>query len=343
MRGLMLTRWRSDPELVELPDPEPGPGEVLLRVGGCGCCHTDVTVCRDAWPGTVAWQPPFVLGHEIAGWALALGPGVEGIELNAGYVAYAAVGCGECSACRVGLENYCERQVTTPPALGLGRNGGMADYVVVPARHLVPLGDFEPAAAAPLADAGLTTYHAVKRVRGSLGPGSHALVIGLGGLGTTAVQVLKAMTDAVVIGVDSQIEPLAVARAAGADHVLRFSPTTREQIRELTGGRGCEAVLDLVGETATMRLGLTAGRPGGSLTVIGMTHESYPWSFAEAPPEMTISSTLWGSVPELHEVVSLTQQGLIRPTIERYTLDGAVDAFKRLEHGELCARAVIVP
>ncbi len=343
MRGLMLQEWRSEPELVDLPDPEPGPGEVLLKVGGSGCCHTDVDVYRTYDPGLVPWQPPFVLGHEIAGWAVATGPGVTGIELGAGYLVYAAVGCGTCRACREGMENYCESRGSFPDALGLGRNGGMAEQVIVPAGHLVALGDFEPAAAAPLADSGLTPYHAVKRVRGDLGPGSHALVIGLGGLGQTAIQILRATTDAVVIGVDNQIEPLCVARAAGAQHVLRLGPDTVAEIRDLTGGAGCDAVFDIVGATETMRLGLACGRPRATLTVIGITREALPWAFADVPYEMSVASTLWGSLGELREVVDLTQRGLIQPTIERYTLDGAMDAYKRLEHGELHARAVVVP
>jgi propanol-preferring alcohol dehydrogenase len=343
MRGLVMTKWRSEPELVDLPDPEPGPGEVLLKVGGSGCCRTDVHVYRDYDVGTVPWTPPFVLGHEVAGWAVATGPGVGGIDIGAGYLAYAALGCGLCPACRDGMENYCENRPGWPTALGLGRNGGMADYVVVPAAHLVPLGDFEPAAAAPLADAGLTPYHAVKRVRPDLVAGSYALVVGLGGLGTTAVQILRAITDAVIIGVDSRVEPLCVARAAGAHHVLRLGPHTVAEVRELTGGLGCDAVFDVVGSTETMGLGLAVGRRRATLTVIGITPETYPWGFAGVPLEMSISSTLWGSLPELREVVDLTQRGLVLPTIERYTLDGVMDAYKRLEHGELHARAVIVP
>ncbi len=343
MRGLMLRQWRSEPELVDLPEPEPGPGEVLVRVGGSGCCHTDVNVYREYDPGLVGWRPPFVLGHEIAGWAVATGPGVTGIELGAGYLVYSAVGCGGCRSCREGLENYCDRQPSGPSGLGLGRDGGMAEFVVVPAHHLVPLGDFEPAAAAPLADAGLTPYHAVKRVRGDLGPGSYALVIGLGGLGTTAVQILRAVTDAVVIGVDNRIEPLCIARAAGAAHVLRLGPDTAAEVRDLTGGAGCDAVFDIVGAAETMRLGLACGRPRATLTVVGITREALPWQFAEVPYEMSVASTLWGSLAELREVVDLTQRGLVLPTIERYTLAGAMDAYKRLEHGELHARAVVVP
>ncbi len=343
MRGLMLKAWRSEPELVELPDPEPGPGEVLLKVGGSGCCRTDVSVYRDYDGGRVPWSPPFVLGHEVAGWAVATGPGVVDVEIGAGYLVYGPIGCGSCPACQEGFEPYCERRADLPAAIGLGRNGGMADLVVVPARHLVPLGHFEPAAAAPLADAALTPYHAVKRVLPSLGAGSHALVIGLGGLGLTAVQILKAISGSVVIGVDHHIEPLCVAQAAGADHVLLAGSDTAERVRELTGGAGCEAIFDVVGSSQTMQLGVACGRDRSSMTVIGITGESLRWSFREVPFEMSITSTLWGSLPELREVVALAKAGSITPTIERYTLEGAMDAYKRLEHGELTARAVVVP
>ena len=343
MRGLMLKQWRSEPELVELADPEPRPGEVVLKVGGSGCCQTDVHLYREYRGGVLPWDPPFVLGHEVAGWAVAVGPDVTDVELGAAYLVYHPIGCGTCPSCVAGFVPYCERRSGVATAIGLGRHGGMADYVLVPARHLVPLGHFEPAAAAPLADAGLTPYHAVKRVLPSLDCGSHALVIGLGGLGCTAVQILKAITGAVVIGVDNQIEPLAVARAAGADHVLRLGPRTVEAVRDLTHGRGCEAVFDMVGSADTMALGLACGRPRASLTLVGITAETLPWGFGAAPYEMALTSTMWGSLPELREVLDLARCGAIRPTIERYTLDGAMDAYKRLEHGELTARAVVVP
>ncbi len=343
MRGLMLKRWRSEPVLVDLPDPGARLGEVVLKVGGCGCCRTDVHLFRDYERGMVGWEPPFVIGHEVAGWAVAVGPDVTDVELGAAYLVYHPIGCGTCRACTDGMVAYCDRQADGPTAIGLGRDGGMADYVVVPARHLVALGQYEPAAAAPLADAGLTPYHAVKRVLPSLDSGSHALVIGLGGLGCNAVQILKAVTGAEVIGVDARVEPLAVARAAGADHLLRLGPDTAGAVRDLTRGRGCDAVFDMVGSRETMALGLACGRPRASLTVVGITAETMPWGFATTPYEMCVTSTLWGSLPELREVVDLARCGAIRPAIERYTLDGAMDAYKRLELGDLTARAVVVP
>src|SRR5205807_761505 len=136
------------------------------------------------------------------GWVEALGPGVRNVETGEAVAVFGAWGCGRCRRCLAGLENYCERQAELGGGPGLGLNGGMADYLLVSnARWLVPLGDTDPVEAAPLTDAGLTPYHAIKRSLPLLVPGSHAVVIGVGGLGHLAVQILRALSPAVIIAV----------------------------------------------------------------------------------------------------------------------------------------------
>ena len=164
------------------------------------------------------YRPPFTLGHENAGWVHALGAGVTGLEVGEPVAVYGAWGCGHCIRCRQGMENYCVNAATAGASGGLGRDGGMASYLLVPAARLVvPLGDLDPVAAAPLTDAGLTPYHAIRRSLPKLVPGSTAVAIGVGGLGHMGVQLLAAMTAATVIAVDQRPEALELARAGGAD------------------------------------------------------------------------------------------------------------------------------
>ena len=162
---------------------------------------------------------------------------------------YGPWGCGRCRACRLSAENYCEHQAEIGAfGGGLGLDGGMAEYMLVPhARLLLPLGDLDPRDAAPLSDAALTPYHAIKRSLHLLVPGSTAVVIGVGGLGHMAVQILRALTPAQVIAVDSSAEKLALAREIGADETVEPGDEAAARIRELTAGRGAELVLDDVG------------------------------------------------------------------------------------------------
>src|SRR5918912_325181 len=186
MRAVRLTRWQRPAEVCDVPAPEPGPGEVVLDVGGAGV-------------------------------VAALGPGAEGVEVGEPVVVYGPWGCGRCRRCSLGEEHLCERPETVRGrGAGLGRDGGLAESMVVPSpRHLVALGDVDPIRAAPLADAGLTPYHAIRRAL-PLAPGAGAVVIGVGGLGHVAVQLLRALSACRrIVAVDRRAEALEAAAAAG--------------------------------------------------------------------------------------------------------------------------------
>jgi propanol-preferring alcohol dehydrogenase len=157
--------------LRDVPVPEPGPGQVLLRVAGAGACHSDLHLMEFS-AGAVPWQPPFTLGHENTGWVAAAGAGVTGWSEGDAVAVYVVWGCGRCKACRLSAENVCEHVVEVGSlGGGLGRDGGMAEFMLVPdARLLVPLGEFDPVDAAPLTDAGLTPYHAIKQALPVLAP-----------------------------------------------------------------------------------------------------------------------------------------------------------------------------
>ncbi|MGW0503912.1 NAD(P)-dependent alcohol dehydrogenase [Micromonospora sp. NPDC003241] len=348
MRALRLPAWKSDPELVEIDEPTPGPGQVVVKIGGAGACHSDLHLMHDFDSGTLPWGPPFVLGHENAGWVHALGAGVTGLEVGQPVAVYGPWGCGVCARCRVGADNYCENTAAAPVpggGGGLGLDGGMAEYELVPAaRHVVPLPDgLDPVQAAPLTDAGLTPYHAIRRSWPKLVPGSTAVVIGVGGLGHVGVQILKATTATRVVAVDTRDEALRLAQECGADLTLRSGAGTADEIRTLTGGRGADVVLDFVGADPTLKLAVSVVRTVGDLTVVGIGGGSLTISYFTVPYEASVQTTYWGSRPELIEVLDLGARGLVRPKITTFGLDDAMDAYRRMQDGTLEGRAVIVP
>jgi propanol-preferring alcohol dehydrogenase len=344
MKAYQLTAWQQPPELRDVAVPEPGPGEVLLKIGGAGACHSDLHVME--WPeGTLPYALPFTLGHENAGWVEAVGAGAEGFAEGDAVAVYGPWGCGRCRACRQSKENYCERAGEIGAAGGgLGRDGGMAEYMLVPStRLLVPLGDLDPREAAPLTDAGLTPYHAIKRSLHRLTPGSTAVVIGVGGLGHMAVQILRALSAARIVAVDLDEAKLAIAREAGADETVRSDESAGDAIRELTRGLGAELVLDVVGVEATLALAAACARVEGDLTIVGLGGGTLPVAFGRLGWEVSVAIPYWGSIVELLEVLELARQGAIRAHVEHFPLERVDDAYARLRDGRLEGRAVIVP
>ena len=346
MRAYQLTAWQHPAELREVPKPSPGPGEVLVKVGGAGACHSDLHLME--WPeGALPFELPFTLGHENAGWVDTLGEGVVGVEVGEPVAVYGPWGCGRCAACRQSKENLCERQDQIGAfGGGLGLDGGMAEFLLVPSpRLLLPLGDLDPRDAAPLTDAALTPYHAIKRALPRLGAGSTAVVIGVGGLGQMAVQILRALTPARVIALDTNERHLAAALDAGAARAIVPEAGTTADVRALTrGGLGADLVLDVVGSDDTIALAATLARAEGQLTVIGLGGGALPWTaMGILPWECEVTSTYWGSAVELDEVLQLARDGAISTRVARFPLDQVADAYAAMRAGDLDGRAVICP
>ena len=307
-------------------------------------CHSDLHLME--WPeGTMNFGLPFTLGHENAGWVEALGAGVEGLEPGEPVAVYGPWGCGRCRACRLSAETYCERQAEIGAfGGGLGLDGGMAEYMLVPhARLLLPLGDLDPREAAPLSDAALTPYHAIKRSLGLLVPGSTAVVIGVGGLGHMAVQILRELTPSQIIAVDTSAEKLRLAREVGADEAIEPGEGAAEAILELSHGHGAELVVDNVGADETLALGAKVVRFQGHLTMVGLAGGSFGFGFGTLPFEAQLTLPYWGTAVELIEVLELAKAGKIRAHIERFRLEQAADAYEKMRAGELDGRAVICP
>jgi propanol-preferring alcohol dehydrogenase len=260
MKAFQFVELQKPAELREVKVPEPGPGQVLIKVGGAGACHSDLHI-MEAPEDTPSLPLPFTLGHETAGWVEELGSGATGFAVGDPVLVYGPWGCGSCANCRVGMENYCENRGENKPG-GLGSDGGMANYMVVPSpRFLLPLGTLDPREAAPLTDAALTSYHAVKRSSQLLGPGSTAVVIGAGGLGQMAIQVLKALSAAAtVVAVDSSPTKLETAQQMGADEALVSGGDAVKRVKEITRGQGANLVLDMVGVKPTLEMAVQISR-----------------------------------------------------------------------------------
>lgn len=346
MKALQITGWKQPPELRQVEAPEPGPGQVVVRIGGAGACHSDLHLLHDFDEGMMPFNLPFTLGHENAGWVDAVGAGVTGVDVGTPVAVYGAWGCGLCGRCRTGQENYCDNGASLPyMGGGLGTDGGMAEHMLVPsARLLVPLGELSPVQAAPLTDAGLTPYHAIARSRHLMIPGSTTVVIGAGGgLGHMAVQILAATTATEVVAVDTSAEGLALATNVGAGHGVISGPDAAAELNEITGGRGADVIIDCVGVDETLALAAVSARTLGHVTLVGIGGGTHPFSFFTQPYEVSFATTYWGSVTELMEVLALAEAGHIRAHIEQVPLAEAAAAYERLAAGELHGRAVVVP
>src|SRR5262245_26677556 len=344
MLAFRLLQAQAQPEFQEVPEPHAGPGQVVVKVAGSGLCHTDFTVIsreRAYWKEN---PPPFTLGHEVAGWVEEVGTGVRNVRPgDAVAVNPSWASCGHCHMCLSGEENHClyQKAIRAP---GVGYDGGHAPYVLVPeARFLVQIGDLDPVTAAPLTDAGITTYSAIKAALPGIWPGSTAVVIGIGGLGLYAVQFLRQLTGARVVAVDRSEARQKLARELGADDVVSIGPDAAKQIRELSSGIGASFVIDCVGVDATLTTAVAALSWRGRLATVGAGGGSIPFDFFKVPPGAQLVTSLNGGSIALQEVVAMAALGRIKVLVDRYPLSAAKQAYDDFEHGRLVGRAVLMP
>jgi len=344
MRAVRLHAPGEPLRLEEIPLPEPSGTEVRVRVAGCGVCHTDLHIAD----GTQARvELPVTLGHEVAGWIDAVGPDADRplrrmrLRRGDGVAVHGGWGCGECRDCRAGDEQRCERS----RAPGFQADGGYAEAMLVPhPRHLVGLGRLDPVRAAPLADAGITPYRAIRRAERWLTPAGRVLVIGCGALGQFALQLLRLVPDAGrdLFIVVRELSPARLERAAtlGADvGLLDGEPDmTLEAL-----GRPADVVLDFVGTDSTLAHAAAVVAQDGLLVLVGEAGGSLPFGFDVVPVESWLTTVAWGSRDDLREVVRLAQRGRIRWEVETLPLEEATAAHERLRAANVDGRLVLVP
>jgi propanol-preferring alcohol dehydrogenase len=334
-------------QLQDVPEPEIGADDVLVKIAGAGLCHSDLHVLHlgDQWPffgGTV--------GHEGAGWVERAGPEVQGLDKGDAVLISVIWPCGHCRACVEGRDNACMVNGSRnmfPTVPGLGPDGAMAEFIVVKARYLDRIGDLDPIAAAPLADAGVTPLHAINSAREHLTPGSTAVVIAVGGLGHMGLQILKATTAARVIAIDSDESKLELARNLGADLVLKSDAEAAQKVLDETGAYGADAVFDFVGVQPTVELATKIVAPEGALRFAGLGGGSFSYTAdtdAEALPwGVNVQRSFGGTRADQLQVIALAQQGNLHVETVTYPLADFQRAFDDLEANRITGRAVLVP
>jgi 6-hydroxycyclohex-1-ene-1-carbonyl-CoA dehydrogenase len=347
MRALQLTAANAPLALVDLPDPVPGPDEVVVAVAGCGVCHTDIGFWKDGVPTK---QPlPLTLGHEIAGTVVAAGPAF-GALVGREVIVPAVIPCGTCDLCTSGRGNVCRAQLMP----GNDIPGGFADRIVVPGRGLCLVGDRGGHALAELsvvADAVTTPYQAV--VRSALAAGDLAIVIGVGGVGGYAAQIAAAL-GAHVVAIDVDDDRLTAIAAHGPGLMVNAKTTDfktlRQEVRAFARQRGCPE--------HSLKIFECSGHPGGQETAWGLlTHAATLMvvGFTLAKVELRLSNAMafdatiqgtWGCRPELYPAaLALVTAGKVslKPFIELHPLSDGPDVLARVAAHGIARRAILTP
>ncbi|CAN6673098.1 alcohol dehydrogenase 2 [Trichomonascus vanleenenianus] len=309
--------------------PEPAEGEVLLKVGAAGMCHSDLHILCSDNPIPL----DFVMGHEIAGTVVKLGQGVDKDAFPVGrlFAVHGPNGCGSCANCRMGVDNQCQEE--NHRMYGLGRGGGYQEYVTVRKHSLVPVPDgLSAAVAAVTTDAVLTPYHAIKKA--GVNSFSRVLVIGLGGLGLNGVQILKVL-GAHVTCVDLREDPLRKAREYGADSAVTSLKNAPMNV---------DAVFDFVGSNKTFTLSIKHAKPTGIVIPVGLADVNLQFNqHLLSQREVRVISTFWGTSSELMECLELVAKGRVDPQVETAPLSGVNEYLKLLEEGKIKSRLALVP
>ena len=340
MRAAQLVAYKQPLEIREVLVPEPRGENVLIRVAGSGLCHSDLHLMSGEVPLISSF--PFTLGHENAGTIAAVGEDVRGFQIGDPVVVFGGWSTQSDRFTHSGLEQLSE----IPKWGGIGQPGGYADFLLVPTyRYLLPAQGLDLAEAAALTDAGLTPYRAVKKLAPAIYPGSTVVIIGTGGLGQFGIQyaklVLPAGTTIVAIDVDSR--KLEIARELGADVVINSreeEPILR--IKELTAGEGAQGVVDFVGADTTMHQAYQSAGRLARIVIVGLAGGTLPFSIA-ALNEAEVTTSIWGNIQELSEVLALARQGLLRSRIQRVRFEEINQTFDKLAHGQIEGRAVLTP
>ena len=341
MKAVRLHGYHEHPVVEEVPEPTvQGPFDVVVKVGGAGVCRTDLHIIEGQWAEAMHPTLPYTLGHENAGWVHEIGSAVSNVAVGDTVILHPTPTCGLCQACRAGDDMHCVNS-TFP---GLSHDGGMAEYLLTSARACVPLQpQTRPQDVAALADAGITAYHAVRKAIPLLYPGTTCVVIGAGGLGHIGVQCLAALTATRVIVVDRNPDALKLAEQLGAQHTVVADGGQVTAVRDLTGRRGADVVLDFVAEQGAEHDGFAMTGEAGSYFVIGYGGTVNIPTLDIISTERNIVGNIVGTYNELVELMALAQSGKVTLHTRTYPLDAAAEAIQDLDAGRVRGRAILVP
>ncbi|ARM75574.1 NAD(P)-dependent alcohol dehydrogenase [Acidianus manzaensis] len=337
-KAAILKEFGKPIEIGNINIPEIRDESVLIRVEGAGMCRTDLRL----WKGTEprpGLKLPFVLGHEVAGTVIETGENVEGLKKNDKVIVYAVWGDLTCKYCRDGKYMLCKNQ--TIPGQSI-YNGGFSEYMYVPNFRFLYKIDIDPVLAAPLADAGLTSFSAVKKALKFLQTDSTIILYGFGGLGIYAIQIIKALAPYVNI--------VAVARSKNKLELIEKLggiPSTPEKLNETIrkiNENGASVAIDFVGSEESTFLISRNLESGGGIIEVGMEGNSLRMpTFDSVVWEYTLIGSNYGTMNELGEIVNLTKKGFVKPFVIKRKLEEINEGLKELEKGDVLGRQVFTP
>jgi D-arabinose 1-dehydrogenase-like Zn-dependent alcohol dehydrogenase len=349
MRAMAVAEYGAPLRLLDLPRPAPGPGQVLVRVLGCGVCRSDLKIADGAMPFSSSLRLPHVPGHEIAGEIVEFGPAEaggaspgRGPAVGDRVVVYNYWGCRTCAHCQAGEENLCER---LRGWTGFTSPGGFQEYLVVPDDCVLPLPpNVPPEHGGPLSCALGTAYHAVV-TQGAVRAGESVAILGAGGVGLQAVQVARA-AGAHALAVDPQRHRLDAARVVGAEGAFPAGPDAAGAVREATGGRGADVVVDTVGHHGSLVAATELARTGGRIVLVG-----YTVAAADYPPlpservvlgQLSVIGSRYVTRRELRRALDLVARNLVRPIVaDEVPLERANEAFAMVREDRVTGRVVV--
>jgi propanol-preferring alcohol dehydrogenase len=336
MKAAVLHEFKKPLAIEEVGRPQPGTGEVLIRVEACGVCHSDVHVIDGDWAHFAKIvKTRLIPGHEIAGVVVEKGAAVQDLQVGERVgIPWIHWTCGECEFCREGNENLCRRQKIT----GVNVDGGYAEFVKAPASHVLRIPDsLSSIQAGPLFCAGVTVYRALKHA--NILPGQRLAVFGIGGLGHLALQFGQAL-GAEVLAVDISEEKLTLARSLGASTTINAGD--KDAIKELRNRGGVHRSLVTSAARAAYDTAFYCLRPTGTLLVVGLPAD--PICFPPilmAAGEIRIQASTVGTRQDLREVLAMAAAGKVRCQVAARPLADANEALNELRRGEVSGRLVL--
>lgn len=364
MRAAILVDGAPQLTIEDIPIPQPRAGEVLVRVHACGVCHTDLHVIKSE----VGFPRPAVLGHEVSGVVVEVGPGVKNVAEGDSIVSSFIMPCGTCRRCVRGHEDLCEDFFafnrlkgtlydgetrlarTNGDPLWMYSMGGLAEYCVIPATAVFPIPEnLDPSSSAILGCSLFTAYGAVHNVAG-LRMGESVAVIATGGVGSSIVQLCATYGPREIIAVDVSEEKLSAARALGATHTINASEVDPvEAIRDLTDGRGVDVSFEALGMPQTFRTAIEVLDDGGRAVMVGIAPAGLEGQVditRIVRRKLQILGSYGGRArTDMPVLIDMVARGVIRPAdvvTRTYDLESAGEAFNALDRREIVGRAIIV-
>ncbi|TWT82596.1 Sorbitol dehydrogenase [Planctomycetes bacterium CA13] len=341
MKAALLTEYKKM-QVTDVEEPNVGPDDCLVQVEACGICGSDI----HGYDGSTGRRiPPLVMGHEAAGTVVAVGDNVTDIPIGSRVTFDSMVSCGQCDFCRSGDQNLCDHRMVLGVSCGdYRRHGAFAERISVPRRIVYTLPESLPFEHAALVEAVSVAVHATNVTRVKLG--DTAVVVGAGMIGLLTLQAIRAAGASQVIAVDLNEKRLSVAKQLGADVTLRADQVdVPAEIRRLTGGRGADIALEVVGATTTIKTAIESVRKGGYVTLVGNVSPMIELPLQSVVTrEITLRGTC-GCNGEYPECIDLMNRGIINvePLITaKIPLRDAPAWFERLYAGDAEQMKVVV-